>query len=232
MKTWIGMIIILVIIVCAVSGFLYLKHINMTLEELGAKDKAAEIAISKLTDANSHLASENEELKKAEAIAISAIRKLEEERDKIQSNLTAALQQLQVAPPDELIKSIQKNLSTTEIWLKINQANDTEAVFSLAAFRIACMAIEERNVLKFSLLPNVEAQIKEQSMALELKAKQISNLELISLNKEGIIHEKDDQLLTRDKVISKLQKSKLKSNLVSAGVGAGIILLLSLLSGK
>lgn len=209
-----------------------IRGINASLKDLKETDAAAQATIDRLTGHVDALQAENKALEARDAAGEEAKAKLREERDEAQAKLAAALQELQSATPERLLAVTRSYLNTTDVWLRVNAAGQTEGVFSLDAFRLDAQDLERLHHLEFSLVPSLQAEISTQAGQLQDVRSEVSNLKQVVIDKDGIIGTKDGQLTARDVIIESLKKSRLISNLKSAGYGAAIATALILIFGK
>jgi len=147
------------------------------------------------------------------------------ENDKLRKNL-------RTAPPETVLATVQGYLNTTEIWLRWNAVTEVEAVFSLAAFRLDADALAERQYLKFTLVPSIEAQFGESEKQNGIKAAIIVSQQTIIGYKDEIIGQKDMQIVVRDDSIKALKKINLWREFRDFGFGALVATILTLIFGK
>ncbi|MBE3109341.1 MAG: hypothetical protein IMZ46_02335 [Acidobacteria bacterium] len=203
--------IILVLFACGGAFALYqeLRGLKTGIADLKALDAAAQVRIAEKEKANLALTIENVALCEKDAAG-------EVEKTRLRADLATKTAEndklrndLKTAPPETVLATVQGYLNTTEIWLRSNAANQVEAAFSLAAFRLDADALAERHYFKFTLVPNLEGQLRVSEGQNATKAVVIVNLEQMVKNAAYIIDEKDVQLGARDETIGALKKRNL-----------------------
>ena len=200
----------------AISGMgADLKALKATDEKAQATIAEKQAIIDAKTAENAALAAKDAAAEVVKAQLRSALSTAQAEANKLR-------EELKTAPPETLLAKTQAWLETQEIMLRSNAAAETEAVFSLAAFRLNADALADRVFLKLTLVPNLEAQLQTSESQNADKAAIIINLTSIVGHKDEIIGQKDIQLGARTDTISVLKKRNLWRTL--AFVGGGIAL--------
>jgi hypothetical protein len=199
---------VLLILLLAAGGYAIYSEIRgqrADLAALKAADEKAQAAIAEKEKANVALLNENVKLRAQDAASEAVTKRLRAdlaaktiENDKLRNDL-------KTAPPETVLAQTQGWLAIREIWLRSNAASQTEAVFSLAAFRLNADALAEWQSLKFTLAPSLELQLREADVQNATKSILIANLKTIVQNATFIIGEKEDQILVRDDTIVALK---------------------------
>lgn len=194
-------------------------------EQAQATIAAKDAEIRALTEANADLLQKDAAAEAVKAQLRSALSTAQAEANKLR-------EELKTAPPETLLAQTQTWLSTREIWLRLNAASETEAIFSLAAFRLNADALADRVFLRFTLVPNIQAQLAESERQNATKAVVIRNDLVIIADKDAIIAAKDSQLGARDDAIRALKKFSLAREARDFGAGFLAATLLHLIFGR
>lgn len=217
MKTLRPILIVLIVAGVAWGGWTIYQEIRGLKTDLKAIDAAAKTTIADqqkqivaLVASNAKLAERDAqaEVEKAELRASLAAKQSENDRLR---------EDLKTAPPETVLAKTKTWLSTQEIWLRANAAAQTEAVFSLAAFRLNADALADREFMKFTLIPSIQAQLKLSEEQSAGRAATISNQTLIIAHKDVILAEKDKQIVGRDETIKALKKGRFWRTLAYIG---------------
>ncbi|MFA5377894.1 MAG: hypothetical protein WC455_19245 [Dehalococcoidia bacterium] len=231
-KTIAAIILALLILVGGVFVYQQVRGLRSSMDSLRETDAIAQATIQRLTVHVDQLQEENKVLEARDAASEVEKAELRKDRDKAQAKADQAIAELQTAPPERLLTVTRSYLNTSEVYLRLNAAQQTEGVFSLDAFRLNAQALEKFHYYEFSLIPSLQTEILEQTGQLQTVRTEVSNLKKIVVDKDGIIGGKDGQITERDKALQSLRKSKLVSNLKSAGIGAAIGAALVVIFGK
>lgn len=217
-----------------VAGILYggAKFIDSKLDRLSARleaklaetDKKATTIIAEKTAANEAKDKENAILAAKNAVLETEKTKLREERDKARKDAEKAWAELKTAPPEEILVKTQTWLDTKEIWLRLNTANQVEALFSLAAFRTNAIALDKGRYFEFTLVPNLQADLSKTTIQLANSEEAGRNKDVQIVGHIKIEKAKDDQIATRDQVIKSQKKANLFKDILKflAGIAAGL----------
>jgi hypothetical protein len=200
------------VLLLAIGGFLLYQEIRgqrADLQALKAADEKAQAAIAEKEAANQLLITSNVALREKDAASEVVKQRLQSDLAKARAEADKLREDLKTAPPEAILAKTQEWLGTEEISLKPNAAAEVEAVFSLAAFRLNADALADRHFMKFTLVPSLEAQIKESEGQNTTKVGIIGNLEVMLQNAMFIVDQKDDQINVRDEAIFSLKKRNL-----------------------
>jgi HAMP domain-containing protein len=143
----------------------------------------------------------------------------------VRKDLAKALEELRTAPPEALLAKARAYLETEEISLRTNAAAETEAVFTVPAFRLDVGALEEWKTWKFEFIPRLERDVKIQEGQLVAVRTERDNLTTIVGNKDKEIGAKDEKISARDDVIKTLKKKNAFRRVLDflAGLGTGLL---------
>jgi hypothetical protein len=211
--------VVLLVLALAVGGYALWRELHGLKADLKAIDEQAKTTIAAKETANQVLTAENVTLRAKDAAA-------EVEKARLRSDLAAKTAEndklradLKTAPPETVLVATQKWLSTQDIWLRANAANQVEAIFSLAAFRLNADALADREFLKFTLVPSLQEQLRISEGQNATKAVIISNQGIQIANHTAIEGEKDKQIAGRDATIGALKKANLWKEARDVGIG-------------
>ena len=195
-----------------IGGFLIYQEIRgqrADLQALKASDEKAQADIVLKDKANVALLNENVRLRERDAAAEVVKARLRSDLTTAQAEANKLREELRTAPPETLLAKTQAWLDTEDIELRLNAAAQVEAAFSLAAFRLNADALADRAFMKFTLVPNLEAQLRESDGQNTIKSAIIVNLGTIVANKDTVIGLKDTQIVVRDDTIKALKRRNL-----------------------
>ena len=202
----------LLILALAAGGYALYSEIRgqrADLQALKASDEKAQADIVLKDKANVALLNENVRLRERDAAAEVVKARLRADLLTAQAEANKLREELRTAPPETLLAKTQAWLDTEDIELRLNAAAQVEAVFSLAAFRLNADALADRAFLKFTLVPNLEAQLRESDGQNTIKSAIIVNLGTVVANKDTVIGLKDTQIVVRDDTIKALKRRNL-----------------------
>ena len=223
---------VLLILALAVGGFAIYKSIMRLEAKVEEVDARADKTIAEKEAANALLLAENVILREKDAIGEIEKSQIRRERDLARIERDKAIAQLQTAPPETVLATVQGYLNTAEIWLRSNAANQVEAVFSLAAFRLDAQALEDRAYLKFTLVPSMERDYAVQGGQLIAVRTERDNLVVVVSNKDIELAAKDDKITVRDDAIKTLKKANLWREFRDFGFGYLVATVINLIFGK
>ena len=219
-----------------IAGILYAggRFIDSKLQRLSARleaklaetDRKATTIIAEKTAANEAKDKENAILAARNAVLETEKTKLREERDKARKDAEKAWAELKTAPPEEILAKTQTWLDTKEIWLRLNTANQVEALFSLAAFRTNAVALDKGRYFEFTLVPSLQTDLSKTTIQLANAEEAGRNKDIQIASHVVIEKSKDDQIASRDQVIKSQKKTNLFKDILKIGAGilAGLFL--------
>jgi len=200
---------VLLVLALAAGGYAIYSEIRgqrADLQALKAADEKAQAAIALKDAENLRLTEVNRQLIAKDAAAEVVKAQLRADLLTAQAEANKLREELRTAPPETVLAKTQAWLDTEEIELRLNAAAEVEAVFSLAAFRLNADALADRAFLKFTLVPNLEAQLGESEKQVTIKSAIIVNLGTVVANKDTVIGLNDTQIVVRDDTIVALKK--------------------------
>jgi len=221
--------LVLLLVAGAYGLYREFRGLNDKLAELKQVDQLAQQTIATANADIKRLAADNVLLRAKDAAAEVEKAALRAEDRRKAKEIAQLREDLKTAPPETVLATVQGYLNTTEIWLRSNAANQVEAVFSLAAFRLDADALAEHHYFKFSLIPSIQEQLglsEDQVIALRTEN---SNKDNIIVHKDIIIGEKDKQIFARDDTISFMKKARLWRDVRNVGYGVLLDRVLSLI---
>ena len=204
--------IVLILVALAAGGHALWQAVpgmGADLKALKATDEKAQATIAEKQAIIDAKTAENAALAAKDAAAEVVKAQLRSALSTAQAEANKLREELKTAPPEAVLAKTQDWLGTREIWLRANAASEVEAVFSLAAFRLNADALADRVFMKFTLVPNLEGQLKASEGQNADKAAIIINQATIIGHKDEIIGEKDKQLGARTDTIKALKRRNL-----------------------
>jgi hypothetical protein len=220
--------LVLLLVAGAYGLYREFRGLNAKLEELKQVDAAAQQTIASANADIKALNAENALLRAKDAIAEIEKAALRAEDKRKAKEIAQLREDLKTAPPETVLATVQGYLNTTEIWLRSNAANQVEAVFSLAAFRLDADVLAEHHYFKFSLIPSIQEQLGICEGQLVGLRTENSNKDRIIIDKDLIITEKEKQIFVRDDTIKYMKKARLWRDLRNVGYGVLLDRILSL----
>jgi hypothetical protein len=223
---------LLIVAVVLAGAWLYreFKASEDQLEVLKQEDAKAQKTIQDIQKDKKALEIANQQIALDLAARDKKIADLDAKLTKAQAELEAALDHVSHATPTELLETLHLRIDAG-IWLQ-KGAVEPEFVFSLAAGRKTAEVAEEWHSLKFVQVPDLTKKVEEQKGIIAGKDRTIENDKLMFADDAQTIGEKDKQIKLRDDALKAARKRQFKRDLVSGGVGAGVLAVLVLLFGK
>lgn len=224
-------LVMVVVVLAGVWVYRQFKGQEKAIEDLKKADAQSQATIKDLDADKKALQTANAQIQTVITAKDQAITEIEGRLEKTKQDLQTALDKIAQASPAELLEALRLRIDLG-IRIQNNAVLDPEFVFSLGAARRTAEIAEEWHSLKFSTVPDLNKKIDEQKGIIAGKDATIANDQKIFLDDGKIISEKDKQIKDRDDLLKKVTKNRLKRDLVSGGIGAGIMAVLALLFGK